>query len=124
MLRAATRGPGTSASTLSVCGRCRRSATARGVPSVAFPLGSGPVYVGLGAAHGIAPLVDDTRRNGVYFHKTLWAVSPRYRGPLLIRGRSVAGSGVLRFQLGMQRELRWPSDRAHAIARGTSRRTP
>jgi len=92
-------------------GRCRRSATARGVPSVAFPLGRGPVYVGLGAAHGIAPLVDDTRRNGVYFHKTLWAVSPRYRGPLLIRGRSVAGSGVLRFQLGMQRELRWPSDR-------------
>ena len=92
-------------------GRCPRSATARGVPSIAFPLGSGPVYVGLGAANGIAPLADDTRRNGVYFHKTLWAVSPRYRGPLLIRGRPLGRSGVLRFELGMQRELRWPSDR-------------
>ena len=81
------------------------------MPAVAFPLGSGPVYVGLGASDGVAPLADDIRRHGLYLHKTLWAVSARYRGPLLIRGRGIGGSAaVLRFQLGMQRELRWPRE--------------
>ena len=48
---------------------------------------------------GVVDLTDDVRRNGWYFHKTLWAVSPRYSGPILIRGRQVDGSRRIRFSI-------------------------
>jgi hypothetical protein len=82
--------------------RCPTSRVSRAAPRVAATLGRGPAYVVLAGARAGA-------------QKTLWAVSPRYRGALLIRGRRLDGQGVLRFWPG--RRLRtwwrglWPEER-------------
>jgi hypothetical protein len=34
---------------------------------------------------------------GWYLQKTLWAISPRYQGPVLIRGRRIDRPGRVRF---------------------------
>jgi hypothetical protein len=53
-------------------------------------------------------------RRGWYFHTTLWAFSPRYRGPLLIRGRRLDRPQQVRFHTGSypRRELRVPPGHA------------
>jgi hypothetical protein len=69
-----------------------------------FALGGPPVQPGLGI------LPRDVRRarrgivvfrarpsDGWYGVKTLWFGMPRYRGPLLIRGRQIGGSGSVAF---------------------------
>jgi hypothetical protein len=45
---------------------------------------------------------------GWYYLKVLWLISPRYRGPLLIRGRQLDGRNELRFDTGPSppREIR------------------
>lgn len=82
---------------------CPRTPTVRKAPNVAFTIGKGPVYPVLGfsepAPRGVARLRDDIRRGGYYVHKTLWAISDRYHGPVLIRGRRIDGPGALRFPL-------------------------
>jgi hypothetical protein len=60
--------------------------------------------LGLGA---VASLGEDVRVNGRWAHKTLWAVSPRYRGALLIRGRRIDGRGALRFSDSPVRPQMW-----------------
>jgi hypothetical protein len=77
--------------------RCPRSRSSRAAPQITYSLGSGPAYVNLGSPGGLAFLGDDVRIDGLRAHKTLWAVSPRYRGALLIRGRRLDGRGVVRF---------------------------
>jgi hypothetical protein len=85
--------------------RCPRTGGGRPDPRIAVALGDGPAYPVMGMAApppspaGVADLSDDLRRNGWYLHKTLWAVSRRYSGPILIRGRQVDGSRPVRFAI-------------------------
>lgn len=56
----------------------------KGVRSVAFARGSGPVFVGLGTAD-IVRYTEDTREHiGWYYDKTLWAISPEYKGAVTV----------------------------------------
>jgi hypothetical protein len=85
---------------------------------VAIALGPGPAYPVLGfegnhappSPKGIVPLYANERRGGAYWHKTLWAVDPAYDGPVLIRGRGIDPSQVLRFVVpsapGEERQVR------------------
>ena len=66
---------------------CPTSRVSRAARGVGATLGRGPAY----------PVLVDVHAGA---NKTLWAVRPTYRGPLLIRGRRLDGRGVLRF---------WPS---------------
>jgi hypothetical protein len=75
---------------------CPTSRVARAARGVGATLGRGPAYPVLVGAHAGA-------------NKTLWAVAPRYRGALLIRGRRLDGRGVLRF---------WPAHRTRMWWRG------
>jgi hypothetical protein len=96
--------------------RCLRSRSSRVAPEITYSLGSGPVYVNLGSPGGLAFLGDDLRVGRLRAHKALWAVSPRYRGALLIRGRRLDGHGAIRF--GPMRRSRswwrglWPEQRS------------
>jgi hypothetical protein len=67
---------------------------------VYFTLGSGPAYPVLGTRNGIANLTSEERHGGLYWHKTLWAIRPSYRGPLLVRGRRLDSGDVVGFSLG------------------------
>jgi hypothetical protein len=66
-------------------------------PDVAIALGSGPAYPILGFEgnlvppdpKAVVPLYGNERKEGSYWHKTLWAVDPRYDGPVLIRARGL-----------------------------------
>jgi hypothetical protein len=96
--------------------RCPRSRSSRTAPEITYSLGSGPAYVNLGSPGGLAFLGDDLRIHGTRAHKALWALSPRYRGAVLIRGRRLDGRGAIRF--GLQRRTRswwrglWPEQRS------------
>jgi hypothetical protein len=85
---------------------CPRSRSTRAAPRVGWTLGPGPAYPVIGSANGIAGLKDDLVKSGWYLHKTLWAISPLYRGPLLIRGDRIDATGALRFQSSLSSELK------------------
>jgi hypothetical protein len=74
--------------------RCPTSRVSRAAPGVGAALGRGPAY----------PVLVDVHAGA---NKTLWAVSPRYRGPLLIRGGKLDGHGALRFWPGRLRRMWW-----------------
>jgi hypothetical protein len=82
---------------------CPRTPGGRRAPKVAITLGDGPAYPVLGMSEpppspaGVASLRDDIRREGWYWHKTLWAVDKRYRGSVLIRGARIDRPGPMRF---------------------------
>ena len=84
---------------------CPRSSGTRSLP-IAHPLGRGPVYPGIGSPDGLANLKDDLVHNGWYLHKTLWAIHPDYRGPVVIRGDRVDRPGRLRFNRRLARDFR------------------
>jgi hypothetical protein len=71
---------------------CPRSKGGRAAPHTGYTLGTGPVYVVLGFSdpppdpHGVVNLKGGNVRWRWHWAKTLWAFSPRYRGPILIRG--------------------------------------
>ena len=50
---------------------------------------------------------------GWHFFKIVWFISPRYQGPVLVRGRQVDGTNRIRFGDGAapRRELRIPAGR-------------
>jgi hypothetical protein len=73
---------------------CPTSRVARAAPGVGATLGRGPAY----------PVLVDVHAGT---NKTLWAVSPRYGGPLLIRGGRLDGHEALRFWPGHTRRLWW-----------------
>ena len=61
--------------------------------------GRGPVYPGLGTPPvGHLTVVADPQYGGPWLaDKVFWYVRARYRGPVLIRGRQLDGSGTLGF---------------------------
>jgi hypothetical protein len=73
---------------------CPTSRVSRAAPGVGATLGRGPAYQDFVDVHAGA-------------NKTLWAVRPSYRGPLLIRGGRLDDRGVLRFWPGRLRRLWW-----------------
>ena len=78
-------------------------------------IGGGPVYPGLGAHSGLLWATRDQQYGGPWFgDKVFWYVQPSYRGPVMIRGRRVNGSGMVRFNAG-----RLPAPELH-IAVGES----
>jgi hypothetical protein len=70
---------------------CPRTRGGRSAKGIAISLGQGPAYPALGMAvappapDGVASLADDTYKQGVYFHKTLWAISRRARSDVFVR---------------------------------------
>jgi hypothetical protein len=61
-------------------------------------IGPGPAYPGLGGSSGLIYMTRDQQYGGPWFGtKVFWYVRPIYRGPLLIRGRRLDGSGRLGF---------------------------
>ena len=113
---------------------CPRTPGGREAPKVAITIGDGPVYAVLGMAEppplagGVVTLEDDIRREGWYWHKTLWAVSNRYRGPVLIRGARIDRRGRMRFgiddhilhelSLAPEQETRWRYGVSTTLVRG------
>lgn len=91
---------------------CPKAKTGRSGPAVGITLGRGPAYPALGSSTATASLRDDLRdERGWYLHKTLWAVAPTHRRPLLIRGARVDRPGALRFGRRRSTELRLPGSR-------------
>ena len=61
-------------------------------------VGPGPVYAGLGFQNGRLQATSDGQYSGPWFgEKVFWYVLPRYRGPILIRGRRLDGPQQLGF---------------------------
>jgi hypothetical protein len=96
------------------------------VRAVAFARGPGPVFVGLGTP-GVVRYTEDTRQHeGWYYYKTLWAISPGYRGEVTITGLQVDGPNELRFNAGSGfpgaklSELRFPASPGHRWRYGPS----
>ena len=85
-------------------------------PSFGPALGNGPVYpVGLGT-EGIFDLAGALEEGGWLYAKVLWAGAPSFRGPVLVRGRQLDGTGELRFERG--------SDPANELKLHTNDRSP
>jgi hypothetical protein len=117
---------------------CPRTAGGRPNPDVAIALGRGPAYPVLGfegnqippAPQALVPLHSEDRKGNAYWHKTLWAVDPRYDGPILIiRGggidppRSlwfVVPSGTASRSQRRVRELYMPAERSKSWRYGVS----
>jgi hypothetical protein len=84
---------------------CPVTAGGRPNPDVAIALGSGPAYPVLGFEgnrappdpKAVVPLYSNERRGGAYWHKTLWAVDPKYDGPVLIRARGLDPARLVQF---------------------------
>jgi hypothetical protein len=91
---------------VSASGGCPRTSGGLRAKGVAIALGRGPVYPVLGmaaappAAGGVAGLRSDFHVLGWYLHKTLWAISPMYTGPILVRGERLDQPGAVRFGAG------------------------
>ena len=61
-------------------------------------IGPGPVYAGLGFQSGRLQATSDVEYSGRWYgQKVFWYVLPRYRGPILIRGRRLDGPQQLGF---------------------------
>ena len=67
------------------------------VSAVAFARGDGPVFVGLGTPRVVRYTEDTLQDAGWFYYKTLWAVAPKYAGPVTITGQQLEGTHVLRF---------------------------
>jgi hypothetical protein len=64
-------------------------------------IGPGPAYPALGASGGRVSVTPDTQFGGAWLGaKVFWYVRPRYRGPVLVRGRQLDGRNILRFDGG------------------------
>jgi hypothetical protein len=87
---------------------CPRSRTTRSAPAAGYTLGDGPAFPVLTSKSGVAQLNRIELDRGWYAHKTLWAISPTYRGPLLVRGARIDAPGEVRFTGLLQRRLRLP----------------
>lgn len=116
---------------------CPRTPGKRPNPDVGIALGSGPAYAVLGfegnhvppAAQAVVPLHSEDRKGNAYWHKTLWAVDPKYHGPILIRGRGidpprslwfVVPSGTANGSHRRVRELHMPAERSKSWRYGPS----
>lgn len=108
--------------------RCPSPEPHRIVAGVAPGLGTGPVYpVGFGA-RGMLHFEYPPPRNSEFAgsgwggEKILWTVSPRYRGPVLIRARQLDGQNEVRLGVDsgtVNRELRFPGNTTSATHAGS-----
>lgn len=104
-------------------GGCPRTAGGRSAKGVAISLGRGPAYPVLGmqqappAPGGVAELSDDEHKQGVYFHKTLWAISRRAHSDVIIRASDYHGARPVSFFDGRRRlrALRLPGPAAPGV---------
>lgn len=96
-------------------GSCPLSRADRSVDFASFGIAAG---IGLGPAYPIMPRsvlviqTAETLGSRVWGgQKVLWFVHPRYHGPVLVRGRRIDGSGLVRFNRGdpPAAELRMPA---------------
>lgn len=73
-------------------------------------LGPGPAYPGIFTdfallrTRGVVQMVP--HGHGWLWNKVLWAVSLRYKGPVLVRGRQIDGPNTMRFDRPNQSQLR------------------
>jgi hypothetical protein len=80
---------------------CPAEAGRRVAPQFGEAFGEGPLYPVLGS--GTKPdyyLSAASEEGGWYLLKTLWVAPPDFKGPALIRGRQLDGTGELRFGQG------------------------
>jgi hypothetical protein len=102
--------------TAPACGPDRVPRESPQVPAVAFPRGRGPVFVGLGTGEVVHYAADGREDEGWHYYKSLWAVAPTYRGPVIIAGGQVGGTEPLRFNPAARfpgrklAELRFPAE--------------
>ena len=96
---------------------CPVTAAARPSRYYGVVLGRGPAYPASGWRDGTLSFFYPVRPSQDWYpsdwsgEKVLWIVAPRYRGPLLIRGRQLDGSNLVRFDDGSLPpiELRMPA---------------
>jgi hypothetical protein len=79
---------------------------------VSWALGRGPAFPVLGR-RARPSLRDDIVRNGWHLHKTLWAIAPAYRGPLVVRGGRIDAPGPIRFGNRLTSYMHWAGDWPH-----------
>lgn len=88
---------------------CPRSSGHRRAKGVGIAVGDGPVFAVLGLAAappspaGVAYLSSEELREGQYYRKTLWASSPQYAGPILVRGKSLRSGTAITFSTARRR---------------------
>jgi hypothetical protein len=86
-------------------GTCPRTRGGRAAPDAGITLGRGPAYPALGMPaappdrRGVVDVSDDVVNHSFQFHKTLFAVAPKYRGRVLVRGAKLGGPRI-RFHTG------------------------
>ncbi len=66
------------------------------VERIGSSLGSGPVFLTLGHA-GVAQFHSYDRIGDLYTTRTIWAVAPDIRSPVLVRGQQINGPNIVRF---------------------------
>lgn len=96
---------------------CPRTGGRRINPDLSPAAGTGPAYaIGLGP-DGVVSFDIAPTASGWYAAKILWVASPAYRGPVLVRGRQLGGTGEVGFGEGggtaPQAELRLPAAAPH-----------
>jgi hypothetical protein len=85
-------------------GACRVSIGRHVAPGIARSVGRGPVYAVVGG--GTLVFAYPPAANSIFAgsdwsgNKVLWTIAPRYRGPVLIRGRRLDSDGRLGFSVG------------------------
>jgi hypothetical protein len=98
-----TASAGAARTPLPASAKCPRTPGGRRAKDVGISLGNGPAYPVLGMAEappapgGVAPLYKNERQDGVYLHKTLWAVSPDAPSTVVVRGTSLRTGAPLQF---------------------------
>ena len=103
---------------------CPRAHARQVSPDFGIAVGDGPAYVAGFTADGIlnipfpAPTESSLYGSEWSGAKVLWLADPTYRGPLLIRGGRLDGTGELRFELGAEpsSELLLPAASSSAAA--------
>jgi hypothetical protein len=78
---------------------CPRSPVGRVSPKLGVALGAGPAFP-IPFPEGTLHFDGGRSEGGWIYVKVLWVAGPRYRGPVLIRGRQMDGTNWLGFERG------------------------
>jgi hypothetical protein len=87
---------------------CPRSEGKRFAPQLGFGPGNGPVHPASLGPDGVMNYGGGREDGGWFYLKVLWAATPDYAGPILVRGRQLDGLHEVRFEGGADpvREMR------------------
>jgi len=66
------------------------------VERIGSSLGGGPVFLTLGH-DGVAQFHSYDKSDGLYTTRTIWAIAPDIRSPVLVRGQQINGPNIVRF---------------------------